>query len=133
MKFIIAMAVLIGLSLGIWELFQFWEGHQEEPRPATAPAQVEISGEQLPGLPSSLEGPLRTAEEQGAPALRQFLNDHGNMIKDPRRAWIDLDYVVLAGATDPAEARRVFSKVQTRLTPSSPVYARMKELEKTYQ
>ena len=83
--------------------------------------------------PRGLEGPLDAAEQHGAVALREFLAAHGNAIKDPRRAWIELDYVVLAGASDPGEARRVYSKVKARLTPDSPVYSRLKQLEKTYE
>jgi hypothetical protein len=94
---------------------------------------VEVSGDQLPGLPPSLQGPLQTAEDHGATALREFLTTHSHEIKDPRRAWIELDYVVLAGASDLADARLKFGKVKARLAPGSPVYDRMKQLEKTYQ
>jgi len=44
-----------------------------------------------------------------------------------------LDYVLVAAPGDPAEARRVFAQVKARLTPRSPVYPRMKQLEKTYE
>ncbi len=137
MKFVVGLIIIVGLSLGAWQIYHYWGTFQDKPAPAAtstpAPAPVEVNGDQLPGLPSMLDGPLQNAEQHGAAAMRAFLADHAQAIKDPRRAWIELDYVVLAGASDPAEARRVFAKVQARLAPSSPVYNRMKQLEKTYQ
>jgi len=137
MKYVIGLIIVVGFSLGAWQLHQYWESVKER-NPSTAaataaPAQPEISGDQLPGLPRELEMSLQTAEQHGAPALKAFLAAHGNAIKDPRRAWIELDYVILAGATDPGEARLYYSKVKGRLTPSSPVYNRLKQLEKTYE
>jgi len=133
MKFVIGLIIVVGLSLGVYQFYQYYGQFQDKPTETAAPARVEVSGEQLPGLPSSLQGPLETAEEHGAAALKTFLTVHGHEIQDPRRAWIELDYVVLAGATDLADARLIFGKVKARLTPVSPVYARMKELQKTYE
>jgi len=129
------LIIVAGLSIGAWQVFQNSGNFKEKPPQPAAAAQapVEISGDQLPGLPPALEDPLRTVEQHGAAALREFLAAHGNAIKDPRRAWIELDYVVLAGANDPGEARRVFAKVKARLKPDSPVYNRLKQLEKTYE
>ncbi len=76
---------------------------------------------------------MQAAEQHGAAGLREFLAAHGGQIKDPRLAWIELDYVVLAGESNPGEARRVFAKVRARLDSTSPVYSRLKQLEKTYQ
>jgi hypothetical protein len=61
------------------------------------------------------------------------LKAHGNSVQDPRKAWIQLDYCVLISREDPAEARRIFAEVKGRLQPSSPVWARIKRLEKTYE
>ena len=52
---------------------------------------------------------------------------------DPRLAWIELDYVVEVAPSDPAAARKVFAQVKARLTPTSPVYSRMQQLEKPYE
>ena len=54
-------------------------------------------------------------------------------VVDPRRAWIQLDYVVEVSREDPSEAKRVFKNVKDRTPPSSPVYSRIKSLEKTYE
>jgi hypothetical protein len=44
-----------------------------------------------------------------------------------------LDYVVLVAKDDPAEARRVFTRVKTRTSTTSPVYPRIESLAKTYE
>jgi hypothetical protein len=58
--------------------------------------------------------------------------DHGQSVEDPRKAWIELDYCVAVAREDPAEARRVFAR-EGAAGPSSPVWPRMKQLEKTYE
>ena len=50
-----------------------------------------------------------------------------------RLAEIELDYVVLIGSTNPQEARRLFTVVKQRTSTNSPVFPRVKRLEKTYQ
>jgi hypothetical protein len=135
MKFLIGLVIVVGFSIIGWHLYQYFGEVQDKSTNAAARASapVEISGDQLAGLPPALDWPLREAEQHGAPALREFLSAHASAIKDPRRAWIELDYVVLAGTSDPGEARRVYAKVKARLTASSPVYSRLKQLEKTYE
>jgi hypothetical protein len=133
MKFVIGLIIVVGLSLGAWQIYQYWGTVKDPAQAAAAAASSEITGEQLNGLPPELAGPLGTAEQSGTAAMKEFLAAHGKEIKDPRRAWIELDYVVRAGTSDPGEARRVFQKVKARLTPGSQVYPRMKQLEKTYE
>jgi hypothetical protein len=135
MKFVIGLIIVVGLSLGAYQIYEYWGNFKDKP-PASASqpqAPPEVSGDQLPGLPHSLDRALGEAEQHGAAAMKEFLAAHGKEIKDPRLAWIQLDYVILAGASDPGEARLVFRKVQGRLTSGSPVYNRMKQLEKTYE
>ena len=96
-----------------------------EPKPAPAPT--------LEGMPPSFEPALAAAQKQGAAGLRNFLANYGRSIRDPRLADIELDYVVLLSRQDPAEAKRVFEAVKVRTVMSSPVYGRIKKLEKTFQ
>jgi hypothetical protein len=135
MKFVVGLIIVVGLSLGVYQFYQYYGKFQDKPpaTASTAPAHVEVNGDQLPGLPPNLQGPLQDAQDHGAAALKVFLKQHGREIQDPRRAWIELDYVVLAGATDLADARLVFGKVKARLTSDSPVYPRLQELQKTYE
>jgi hypothetical protein len=76
---------------------------------------------------------LEIARNRGATGLRDFLARYGKNIDDPRRAWIELDYVVLLAQSSPGEARREFAKVKSRIQSDSPVYNRVKQLEKTYE
>jgi hypothetical protein len=76
---------------------------------------------------------LEVARKRGAAGLHDFLAMYGNTISDPCRAWIELDYVVLVAQSNPGEARRQFAKVKSRAQPGSPVYDRVKQLEKTYE
>ena len=48
------------------------------------------------------------------------------------RASIELDYVVLLAQSNPEAARKAFAKVKSRITSGSPLYTRVKDLEKTY-
>jgi hypothetical protein len=84
-------------------------------------------------LPASLETSLSAAQKQGAAGLRDWLNSYRIYVKDPRLAAIELDYVLLISHQDPAEAKRIFQEVKARTSPTSPVYDRVKKLEKTFQ
>ena len=84
-------------------------------------------------MPSGLEPTLQAAQTAGAPGLKNWLKQYGRVVGDPRLAWIELDYVNMLRNDDPAEARRVFAAVKKRTTPASPVYERVKQLEKTYE
>jgi len=87
----------------------------------------------LPGLPANLEASLQVAQKQGVVGMRNWLNLYRRYVSDPRLAEIELDYVVLISSTNPQEARRLFTVVKQRTPTNSPVYARVKRLEKTYQ
>ena len=87
----------------------------------------------LPGMPPGLEPGLEAAHREGADGLGRFLDRYYYSIKDPRLAAIELDFALLLSLKKPEEARRVFKSVQDRILPSSPVYERVKGLEKTFQ
>jgi hypothetical protein len=133
MKFLIALVIIVGLSLGAWQFYNYW-GNFKPKETASAPQPPpEIPDDQLSGMPSSLQPSLTAARQRGAAGLKDFLTAYANTINDPRRASIELDYVVLVAPSNPSEARRIFAKVKGRLQPNSPVYDRMKQLEKTYE
>ena len=103
--------------------------HQDRKQAAVAA----VAGESLQGLPYGLEQSLRAAQGQGAAGLRNWLKAYGQSVQDPRKAWIELDYCVLIAREDPAEAKRVFAGVKERTPATSPIFPRIKQLEKTYQ
>ena len=133
-KWIAVLIVAVALWGG-WELFLYWDKVQHEDEIAEkrkAEAAIVVP-EQLAGVAPQLEQGLRAAQEKGATGLKTWLNTYGPMIQDPRKAWIELDYCVAVSANDPAEARRVFAQVKKRTAPTSRVWPRIKQLEKTYE
>ncbi len=92
-----------------------------------------ISFEQLPGHAAGLQKTYEIAQKNGAAGVRNWLKAYGPKIDDPRRAWIELDYMIEIAREHPAEARRIFASVKARTPESSPVYGRIKELTKTYE
>ena len=130
---LIAVLVIVGVLYGVWELFLYWEKvKNEEETKQKQDASAQVMGDQLPGMPYTLEQSLQNARKEGPAAMRNWLKLHGPSIDDPRKAWIELDFCVAVAREDPAEAKRVFADVKGRLSPSSPVWPRVKQLEKTY-
>ena len=131
---LIAIFIIIVVLFGGWQLFLYWDKVKNDEATAQKQAAAAIvSGDQLPGLPQQLEPTIQAAQKQGATGLRTWLKTYGRNVQDPRKAWIQLDYCVSVAREDPAEAKRVFAEVKDRLPPSSPVWPRVKQLEKTYQ
>ncbi len=135
---VIAVLIILLVLWGGWELFFYWErvkNEQETQKKQEAAALV--IGENLPGMPylntQALEQSLRKAQTDGAGAMRIWLKNYSNLVQDPRKAWIELDYCLLLAREDPAEAKRVFAQVKARTPETSPVWPRIKQMEKTYQ
>ena len=132
MKKLISVLIILG---AIWfgvRLFHRWEDVEGENR-AVQQKAARVAPAQLAGLPPQLEASLQQAQQAGARDLKNWLNVHRLEVQDPRRAWIELDYVVLMARENPVEAKKVFAEVRERIGPDSPVYQRVKDLEKTYQ
>jgi hypothetical protein len=132
---LIAILIIVAALFGGWQLFLYWDkvNHEEEVAKKQAAVGTFTSGEQAPGLPQQYEQSLRAAQTQGATGLRNWLKAYGTLVQDPRKAWIELDYCVLIARSDPAEARRIFAAVKQRIPSSSPLWPRIKQLEKTYE
>jgi len=133
MRFVLGAIIVIGLSIGGWQLYQYWGKFKDKEPETSAPAVVANSGDELPGMPAQLQPVLDLARQRGAVGLRDFLAQYGNSIADPRKAWIELDYVVLLAQSSPGEAREEFAKVKSRVPRNSPVYNRIQQLAKTYE
>ncbi len=89
--------------------------------------------EKLPGLPWQLESSLQAAQKSGSAAMRTWLEQNRNSIQDPRKAWIELDFCTLVARDNPQEAKQVFAAVKARTRSTSPVYPRIKELDRTFE
>ena len=113
-----------------------WKGYEEWERSKAAEdvnKPVQINASELAGMSSYMEGELSAAKAQGAAGVKEFLRRNRSKIQDPRLADIELDYVVLLARQDVAQARTIFAKVKERVPSTSPIYPRIKQLEKTYQ
>ena len=130
---IITAVIIIAALYGGWHLFLYWEKvKNEEEVQKKENAQAAIAGDSLPGLPYRLEASLQTARQQGAAAMGTWLKNNSASLQDPRKAWIELDYVLLLARENPSEAKRTYQSVRERLKESSPVWKRVVELEKTF-
>lgn len=131
---LIALVFIVAVLYGGWELFFYWERvkneEEETKKKAVATALIET---QLPGMPYQLENTLQAAKAQGTEGLRNFLKNYGRTLQDPRKAWIELDYCQMLSHEDTAEAKRLFAEVKARTPQTSPIWPRIKQLEKTYE
>jgi hypothetical protein len=138
MRQIIGILLILAALWGGRELYRYWEQVKARkeaedrggapPPPVAAPAPAV-----LPGLPANLEASLQAAQRQGAAGLKNWLNMYRRYVNDPRLAAVELDYIVLISSSNPQEARQIFAAVRQRTSTNSPIYPRVKQLEKTYQ
>jgi hypothetical protein len=134
MKALIAIVIIVGAAMGGWQIYSHWlDVQQKEKEQKQTEVAQQTSSVQLSGMVPELESHLSAAQQQGASGLRRFLTQYGKTIADPRLASIELDYVILVANDDPVEAKKVFARVKKRITRDSPLYPRVKQLEKTYQ
>ena len=135
MKALITILVVAAAIFGGWKLLDYWGELANEREARQQPSTSSIDPSTLQGLPPQMEAPLKEAYRKGAAGLKEWLEKYRRspQVKDPRLAWIELDYVVLITHDNPAEAKRVFAGVKQRVSPQSPVYQRVKALEKTYE
>jgi len=134
-KILIAILLIVGAIFGGWKLLEYWDDVEKDREAKQQAANVQIEPRTLPGLPYQLEGPLEEAYKKGAPGLKEWIEKakRSPQIQDPRLAWIELDYVVQVSRSNPVEAKRVFADVKQRTPANSPIYRRIKALEKTYE
>jgi hypothetical protein len=127
-KFIIVIAIIAAAGVFGWKI-----SNDSTTAPVTeAPPPRQVVGTDLPGMSPALETSLSAHQQRGAIGLRAFLDRYGTKIRDPRLAWIELDYVVLVARDNPVEAKRVFARIKKRIPSNSLVYPRVKQLEATY-
>ena len=135
MKIVIAIALVIGAVLGGWKVFEYWDEVSKDREAKQQASTVQVDPTRLDGLPSQFETSLQEAYKKGAPGLKEWLLQSKRLpqIKDPRLAWIELDYVLMVTKDDPIEAKKIFAEIKQRTPPDSPVYQRIKTLEKNYE
>src|SRR5437763_6911453 len=93
---LIGALVIVAVLFGGWNLFLYWEKVKDEKESVRKEAAAAaVTGESLQGLPNGMEPGLQAAKSQGAAGLRNWLKTYGPTVKDPRKAWIELDYCVM--------------------------------------
>ena len=133
-KTLIIILVVVAVGFGGWQLFEYWDKIQNEKATEEKQAAASVvNGDTLPGLPLGWDTSLSAAEKGGASALGNWLKTYGAGVQDPRKAWIQLDYVVMITRDNPQEAKRLFAEVKDRTQPNSPVWPRIQSMQKTYE
>lgn len=140
MKALISIFIVLVLIYGFLELTGFYNrtarpgagGGEEAPIVAHVD-HIAGSGENLSGLPQSLEASLAQAQQGGLEELGKWLKTWNRNVQDPRLAWIELDYIVLLNLKDHKAARERFLAVRSRIGPESPVAERIRKLEPAYE
>jgi len=131
-----AIWVLIILVVGYigYLLFQQWDkARLEHDSRKKEEAATMINGDSLPGMPPQLDSGYRSAKDHGPVAFQTWFNSSERLLADPRKAWVELELCVAMARSSPAEAKKIFTNVKGRVPPSSPVWSRVKELEKTFE
>lgn len=131
-----AIWVLIIVAVGYvgYLLFQQWDkARLEHDGRKKEEAAAVVNGDSLAGMPQQLDPGYRAAKANGPTAFRTWFKANEKLITDPRKAWIELELCVAMTRENPAEAKKIYAAVKSRVPPSSPVYGRVKELEKTFE
>lgn len=135
MKALISILILLAVIFTGWKVYDYYQEVEQQKEQEEAGAGLNISPRELAGLPRELERPLSEVSKKGPSALKDWLEQAkaNNMVSDPRLAWIELDYVLMIVRQDPVEAKRIFRSVKERIDEESPVYPRVKSLEKSFE
>jgi hypothetical protein len=128
---ILMIAAFVYLAKTLYNEYATIKNRDFATEKTSQPAQP--TGAALSGMPESLESSFQAAQKQGPAAVKNWLRNYRPYVHDPRLAEIELDYVVLVSRQDPVEAKQVFQSVKDRTPSSSPLYDRVKKLEKTFQ
>lgn len=131
---LIAVLIVLAVVFFGYRFYLYWDKIRDEhDQQKRVEAAANVSPESLPGMPYQLEQSLRTTREKGPAAFRAWFNTYERQLADPRKARIELDLCVALARENPAEAKRIFASVKNRVPPTSPVWPKMKELEKTFE
>ena len=138
-KTIIGIVIVAVLAFGGYKLWQVWDKYNSSKDLAQQDAEAasKVVPDQLSGMPPAWEQAYQqayaAAQAGDIKTLSAWLKVHGQQIDDPRRAWIELDYMVMISKQDPQEAKAIYQSVKERTPQESPVYPRIKQLAKTYE
>lgn len=133
MRQFLTVVLVIG---GLWLGFRFFNYARTTIRDSEKPTRVNVNAPapgKLPGMPAHMEAGFDQARSEGASGLAAWLARNRFQVSDPRLAEIELDYVVLVGPADRAEAKQALASIGRRIKPDSPVYEKYARLRSTYE
>jgi hypothetical protein len=135
MKALIAIVAVVVVCFGAYKVWEYWDQTGQERAAKQSATATSLDPTRLPGLDPKYESLLQAAQREGSAGLKRWLDAYksSGVAKDPRLAWIELDYVMMVSTENPIEAKKVFARVKSRTAADSPVYPRIKALEKTYE
>jgi len=125
--------ILAAVAFVVYLIYQQWAAVEAERAGKKEAPIVAVSGDSLPGMPPQLDASYRAARVKSPTAFLTWFQANEAQLADPRKAWIELDLCVAVRRDSPAKAREIFARVQTRVPPSSPVWPRVKELERAFE
>jgi hypothetical protein len=134
MKIALSILIIFGVCFGGWKIWDYWAKVREQEN-VVQEEPVELNPTSIPGLPYALEQKLTEAKQRGPKTFKQFIDAWKNSpeVKDPRLAWIELDYVTMIASSDPIEAKRIYLEVKQRIPTNSVIYPRIRSLAKAYE
>ncbi|MEN9776977.1 MAG: hypothetical protein RIS24_161 [Verrucomicrobiota bacterium] len=136
MKFVLLFLLVATVGFGVYRISLIYRSipTDEQARGnARENATPMVVDESLPSLSPPLEASLASATQAGPQALRQWLNQNGAWVPEPRLSAIQLDYAQMLVRSNPAEARRVYAAVKARTPANSPLASRLKQLSRTFE
>jgi hypothetical protein len=135
-KFVLLFLLVATVGFGVYRISLIYRSipTDEQARGnARENATSMVGDEPLPGLSPPLEASLANATQAGPQALRQWLNQNGAWVPEPRLSAIQLDYAQMLVRSNPAEARRIYAAVKARTPANSPLASRLKQLSRTFE
>ncbi|MEY4388273.1 MAG: hypothetical protein RLY20_3556 [Verrucomicrobiota bacterium] len=132
-KLISIFVILVVLFCG-WKLVGYYQKVTEEnEKQAKQESGADFRPENLTGMNWNLQPSLEAATKNGGTAMRDWLKTFGGQIQDPKKAWVEMDCSLALLRTDPNDAKRIFKGVKDRTATNSPIYFRVRQLEKTFE
>lgn len=136
MKALISILIVLIVILGAFKLWDYWEKvSQEQEQNQKAADGSDVDPNRLRGMEWDVEPIYAEARQKGPVEIGKFLErfDKSPKLKDPRKAWIELDYIVSITSSDPVAAKRRFQGVKERVKTNSVVYPRIRAMSKTFE
>lgn len=135
MKIALSILIVVLVFVGGWKIWNYWSKVKEQENVVQQDTPTELDPTSIPGLPNVLEYKLSEAKQRGPKTLKQFIDTwkSSRELKDPRLAWIELDYITMIASTDPIEAKQIFLDIKKRIPTNSVIYPRIRSLSKSYE